>query len=284
MITRNLLIYTAAFIVTAGTSMAQVNATWDYDWDRATGGFPGGSDDGGRWNSLSMSMSTQVIDNGPNPNGSSFPRDYSWVKNNSFNISATLGNWDWGDVDALFLVITNNPAAPTTTDADWTALYLDGNGNFYATEYANAPTSTHSFTPFMTGTYSKTSTGSGTGTETTFSLAVSEAQLAQLATGNGAANWEGFGYPFDNDGDTAGNQFTPYRMGLWGRAYLDGALTVSSGSKGVTWQVDNSGRIGTIDLVTDFDDGPTSISPVPESSSAALLALGLLSVISRRKR
>ncbi|MCP5537345.1 MAG: PEP-CTERM sorting domain-containing protein [Akkermansiaceae bacterium] len=279
-ITSSLFIGCAVSLLVLPSVHAQVTATWDYSWDRVSDGFPGGSDNGGHWNSLDMSMSTAVIDNGP-IGGSSPLNDYTWVKDTAFSINVNIGNWDWGDADALFLVITNSAAAPDTANADWTALYLDGSGNYYAAVYANSPTSTHNVLPLMTGTYSKTTTGSGTGTDTIFSLSFSESELATLATGPGGASWEGFGYPFDNDGDTTGNSDTPYRMGLWGRSYLDGALSVSSGSKGVSWTVIDTGRIGTIDLVHDFEKGPTTI---PEPSSALLVTAAGLGLMLRRRR
>lgn len=146
-------------------------------------------------------------------------------------------------------------------------------GNYYATPYANSPFTTHTFSPFLTGTYSKSSTGTGTGRDTTFAFSFSESQLSTLAIANGAAGWEGFGYPFDNGGDTTGNATTPYRMGLWGRFYLDGALTVNVEPRGdVTWDVIKSDLVGTIDLVHDFNAGPTTVPepmqchPVPARS------------------
>jgi len=268
----------ASFAV-VGLSVMSVNAqtthNWDYSWDRNVDGFPGGTDNGGKWNKISMTMGTELVDNGPIGGGSSL-NNYTWVKNTSFSLDVEIGNYSYGDVDSLFMVITNNASGPDTADADWTALYFDGAGTVHAAAYANDPTTGHSFTPILSTAYSHNNGGGGAGTNTKFSLDLNATQLQSFHTGMATS----FGYPFDNTGATTGNSTTPYRMGLWANSYLDGAVASGPNSGGgIDWKVRDTGRIGKIDLVDDLT--PT---PVPEPSSTLLLGLGSLGLIVRRKR
>ncbi len=256
------------------TSHAQVvSGNWDYTWD----GNLNGNNNGGTWTDVEMSMQTSLINTNTNTIGG-VPL-YNWVSNDSFSLKTSLVG---GGTQELFAVVTNDAAAPTTTSANWTALYFDKNGTVHAGTYSNSPLSSHSFTPFLTASYLRT-VDISTGT-VTFDLSLDQSQLAALNSGppGAGAGWEGFGYPFDNDGQTAGNAATPYRMGIWMRSYGKGALGVGVNPDGsVDWKILDPNSVGTFDDNEDFTDGPTI---VPEPSSSLLSLVGITGLLFRRKR
>lgn len=255
------------------TASAQVvSGDWNYSWD----GSLDGSNAGGTWTDVDMSMTTSLTANGTAPGGTPL---YNWVSNDAFSLDVTLNHVGGiTPTEALFAVITNDAAAPTTSDANWTALYFDPNGTtVYAAPYANDPFVDHQVTPFKTYSYTRTTTSSNT----TFSLSLNSVQLGELGVGPGTSNWEGFGYPYDNDGETAGNSSTPYRMGIWMRSYAQGSVVANESGGKVRWDIQNPSLIGTFDDAEDFVKGPEI---VPEPSSSLLLLLGASSMIFRRKK
>lgn len=243
----------------AGIARADV---WSYSWDRNATGFnttnaPGGNDAGGYW--LSASFTQDTVTN---------------ILTGSVTLDVSSNN-----TDALWLAITNGPS-PSGLGSDYAALYM-ANGSYFVAPDANDPTSSHTITSsnvITTGTYSTSQVGN----EKTFSFSVDTAAVNNWS--GAPSNWKGIGFPFDAQGNTGGDQWTPYRWGGWFRSFADGSVSVTSGGGGygwnVTWGSAPDYNVGMWDL-----DGVTpTLTPAPEPNAALLAALPLSFLLLRRSR
>ena len=236
---------------------------WSYSWDRNATGFnianaPGGSDTGGVWQSANFSQDTV---------------------SNILSASVTL-DVSANNTDALWMGITNGPT-PSGLGGDWAGIYM-ANGQFFVAPDSNNPTSSHTIPAanvITTGTYNVSQSGS----LKTFSFSLDTSIVNNWASAPGG--WKGIGFPYDAQGNTAGDQWTPYRWGGWFRSFSDGAVNMTSGGGGygwdVTWGQAADPKVGTWDL----DGVVPSVTVVPEPGGAMLIGTaGILWMLRRRGR
>lgn len=224
--------------------------TFTYDWNSTTDTLDG-NNNAGTWNEVSFShnVNTGVLN--------------VLVKNSVSSDSSE-------HTDSLWMTITNGPT-PYSSNSDYAAVYLHG-GNYYVTPYGDDPSQSHQLgTMISTGSYSVTTIGS----QKVFSLTL-DADAINAWTGGGPT-WKGIGFPYDAQGNTAGNAYDPYRIGAWIRSYEADGVSLS----GLNWNV-NYGQYPD-ENVGMWDIGNAVVN-VPEPSSTALLGLGGLALLLRRKR
>ncbi|MEZ5299649.1 MAG: hypothetical protein R3F11_03110 [Verrucomicrobiales bacterium] len=241
----------AVSVLTLATFSSVSHGTlWEYSWAPPDPLF--GNNDGGIWRSVYASHDDQT---------------------NILSFSATLDT-SVNDTQALWLSITNG-VLPDTVNGDWAAYYL-AEGQLIVAPYLSSPVEDHVIdSTIMLGTYDEISAGN----LKTFSFQV---DAGSINAWSDDPSWKGTGFPFDAQGDTGGNEFTPYRMGIWARSFADRSVDLDSSTPSPTWDVTwgkpEDPNIGTFDDVKDF-------GRVPEPSGGAFaLTLGVISVLRRRRK